>query len=141
MKIVQVLEEIELFREKILTLDKIHADFTAFANKLNENEMFEFLGNIEALSCSGAFNSELLLLIENLAKNEHIQKMVNFQRLDISDLSIDESHPDNGDLEDLIDRKSENAYEDLRGFGSPIIEELNSKLEQLLFIDERLLWK
>lgn len=139
MKVVQVIEDVEVFFEKLLALDETHADFTAFENKMIEDELYDFLDNIETLSCTGAYDSDLLSSIENLAKSEHLQKVVNYKRLGISDLSIDETHPDSGDVEELINSKSENEYEELRGNASPIIEELISKLEQLLFIDESLL--
>lgn len=134
MKIVQVLEEIEFFREKLLALDETYADSSDFKNKLVESELYDFLSSIEILSSTGAFDNELLSAIVDLVNNEHLQKAVNFKRLDLSDLSIDESHPDNGDVEELINRKSENLYDEIRADVALIIEELNTKIEQLIFI-------
>jgi hypothetical protein len=138
MKMSELLEEIEVFRQRLLSLDESHTNFTAFDSKLTKNDLDEFLSNIQLLSETGSIDNELLISIDTLANNKHIENIINFKRLDLSDLSMDETHPDNGDVDDLIDYKSEIEYDNLRQFASPIIEELNTKLEQLLFIPESL---
>lgn len=138
MKVIEVLEEIESFREKLLALDEIHADITAFENKLCKNGLYDFLNYIEILNETGIFDSDLLASIETLATNKNLDKAISFSRLDMSDLTIDETHPDNGDVEDLIDSKSQNLYEEVRWEALPTIEELNTLLERLLFVPESL---
>ena len=82
MKTVQVLEQIEIFREKILALDEPYAFITAFNNKLSMNELYDFLNMIEDLSYTGVFDSELLSSIEVLTKNEHLERAITFGQLD-----------------------------------------------------------
>lgn len=133
MKVVQVLEEIETFRENLFPLDNPHEIFD-LESMLSKNDLYNFLDNIEVLILTGIFNNELLSSIETLTTNEHFDKLISFQPLDVSDLTIDESHPDNGDVGELIFNKSADLYEELRNEALPTIEELNAMLVKLLFV-------
>ena len=136
MKTVQVLSQFEVFQERLLDLNKPHSNISDFENKLTENELFDFLANVEELNSTDAFESSLLSSIVDLVNDESFRQVIKFKRLDLSDLSVDESHPDNGNVEETIDQKSEYLYDKLRQEAAPIIDELNNLLNQLLLIPE-----